>query len=277
MTDRVTDPDDPEARLRRSILLRRTITGVGAVAFGLASLVLGATMIVLPFLQSGPGRGMIRMGFLGLALAVVFVGAGVRTLRVGEVDPMSGALVRDQLPVPWSVIGGASIVLACIVGAIVAWPLGLYTWMGTLDSGCRSIVSESEISDVLGQSVTLDDVTDASADLHCTAVFHDTSDQPIATIEMGGDLGGSQFENHLAFTARGGEIVEVDGVGDRAVRYARGSGFGVAVMRGHAAVFVEARGEVDDVRTTRLLGILATRLLVLEPYATRWVDRYGDR
>ncbi|MBN8612055.1 MAG: hypothetical protein J0L92_15785 [Deltaproteobacteria bacterium] len=273
----MSDPDDPEAQLRRSILLRRTITGVGAVAFGLASLVLGLTMIVLPFLQSGPGRGMIRMGFVGLALGAVFVGAGVRTLRVGEIDPTSGLLVRDQLPVPWSVIGGASIVLACIIGAMVAWPLGLYAWMGTLDSGCRSIVSESELSDVLGQSVTLGSVSDASADLHCTAVFVDGSDQPIATIEMGGDLGGSQFENHLAFTTRGGEIVEVDAIGDRAIRYARGSGFGVAVMRGHAAVFIEARGEVDDVRTTRLLGLLATRLPALEPYAARWIERYGDR
>lgn len=277
MTDAVTDPDDPEAHLRRSILLRRTITGVGAVAFGLASLVLGLAMIVLPFLQSGPGRGMIRMGFMGLVLGVIFVGAGVRTLRVGEVDPSSGQVVRDQLPVPWSVIGGGSLVLAAIVGAIAAWPLGLYAWMGTLDSGCRSILSASELSDVLGQPVTLGSVSDASDDLHCTAVFHDASDQPIATIEMGGDLGGSQFENHLAFTTRGGEVAEVDAIGDRAVRYARGSGFGVAVMRGHAAVFVEARGEVDDARTTRLLEILTTRVPVLEPYAARWVERYGDR
>ena len=267
--------DDPETQLRQQLLLRRTLMGVTAISFGLAALGIGGAMIVLTFQGELGRRGMIRMGFLGLALGVIFLGAGYRTLRHGEIDPDTGKLVPDQSPVPPAMVAAASLVLAAIVSAIAAWPLGLYTWLGTLDSGCRDLLTEAELTRLAGQPIFLDDVSDVRDDLHCAATFADASGAPVAIIELGGDLGGSQFENHLTFLARGVERTPIESLGDESVRVERSGGTLLAVRSGHAGLFVQLTRTFSNDAATGAIEVLRARLSVMEPYAARWTERHG--
>jgi hypothetical protein len=226
--------------------------------------------------RSGLGRATRMVALFGV-LGLIGIGFGVRTLRRGEVDTETGELTRGQAPVPMRMIVAASSAVSLVVMAIAAWPLGLYTWMGTLDSGCRALVTADELTRVLGVPVELGSVSDQSGDLHCSALFVAAANgAPIAQIEIGGDLGGAQFENHVDFLARRARRAPIEGLGEEAYWISTSSGGAIALRAGHAGATVDWIGTDPAVRD-RLVELLRARTSVLAPYAERWVTRYGDR
>jgi len=137
------------------------------------------------------------------------------------------------------------------------------------------VVTAEELTSIAGREIVLDDVSDQSDDLHCTATFVDASGTPVAAIELGGDLGGGQFENHLDFIARGTTPTPIAGLGDEAHRIEREGGTVIAVRRGHAGLFVQLTSAFSADAATRATELVGTRLDVMAPYAARWVERHG--
>lgn len=273
---RPRDDDDPEARLHRQVLIRRVVMGVGGVAIGIAMLLLGVAFLALTFTGSGGARGMVRIGAAAIVVGVILVVAGGTTLRRGEIDLDTGAVSADQAPVPMRMIVIASSMVAAAVAALVAWPLGLYEWIGTLDSGCRTLVTAAETSELAGQELTLASVSDQSGDLHCHAVFESAAGAPVAEVEIGGDLGGGQFENHLAFVARGARREPIAGLGEEAWSIESSGVSTIAVRSGHAGAFVRWQGG-EAASRERAVAIVRGRVGLLAPYSARWIERHGTR
>lgn len=270
------DDDDPEARLHRQILIRRVVMGVGGIAIGIAMMLLGAAFLWLTFAGHGGRRGTIRIGAVALVAGVVLAIAGWTTLRRGEIDLDTGKVTQGQAPVPMRMIVIASSIVAGASAALVAWPLGLYEWIGTLDSGCRSFVTAAEMSELAGQELVLASVADQSGDLHCHAVFESAGGSPVAEVEIGGDLGGGQFENHLAFIARGARRETIEGVGEEAWSITASGVSTIAIRSGHAGAFVRWQGG-EAASRERAITIVRARLGLLEPYSARWIERHGPR
>jgi hypothetical protein len=131
------------------------------------------------------------------------------------------------------------------------------------------------MSELAGQELVLASVSDQSGDLHCHAVF-EAGGSPVAEVELGGDLGGGQFENHLAFIARGGRREPIAGLGEEAWSVTSSGVSTIAVRSGEAGAFVRWQGG-EPASRERAVAIVRGRLGVLAPYSARWIDRHGAR
>lgn len=127
----MSEQDDFEARFRRSLLMRRLVIGVGALAFGLCSLALAALALF---------GARVQMAFGGFAAGVGACAVGFVTLRRGEVDLSTGELYEGE-PVPVKLIALATSGVVVALSALLAWPLGAYGWLSDQLSPCHALVS----------------------------------------------------------------------------------------------------------------------------------------
>ncbi len=131
------DLDDLERRLKRGVLVRRLVIGIGAIALGVVLLVMCGVTLRMSFRLQRTAVLMAIFGVAGIA-------GGFVTLRVGEIRQDLGVHHAD--PVPWKTIALASSGLAVVVALIAAWPLGVYRWIGTLSSPCRSLLTTKDVA-----------------------------------------------------------------------------------------------------------------------------------
>src|SRR5689334_10893142 len=116
--------DDLERRLRRGVLVRRLVIGIGAIAVGVALSFLSVVLVVEHHARIL--RAAIAMAIFGV-LGIV---AGFVTLRVGELR--SDLAVHEADPVPWKMIALAGGGLFVAIALVAAWPLGVYRRVGSL-------------------------------------------------------------------------------------------------------------------------------------------------
>jgi hypothetical protein len=126
-----------ESTLASQSMRWRMIVGIGSWSIALAaSAFVGLASLGVSFVHVD---GLGRLVTYTVPAIVSFVVAGYVLLRVGEIDLATGKLVRAA-PVPWSRIAIFVSIMAIIAGAVIAWPLGVYTSVRASRSPCGMLV-----------------------------------------------------------------------------------------------------------------------------------------
>ncbi len=113
--------------------------GVGVASWGVAIAMSAFVVLVVEGVSFVHVEGTTRLVAYAVPMILSFLGAGWVLLRVGEIDLTTGKLVRAA-PVPWLPIGLGVSTMALVVGALIAWPLGVYTAVRASRSRCGELV-----------------------------------------------------------------------------------------------------------------------------------------
>lgn len=203
----MSEQDDFEARFRRSLLMRRLVIGVGALAFGLCSLALAALALF---------GARVQMAFGGFAAGVGACAVGFVTLRRGEVDLSTGELYEGE-PVPVKLIALATSGVVVALSALLAWPLGAYGWLSDQLSPCHALVSLDLLSELSESDLEVGEVHDSEG--RCLLRLEDGARLPAVTIIVHDDDWSEGYARNRR-TVR--EVTAIDGLAAEAVRGRRG-------------------------------------------------------
>lgn len=261
----MSEEPDYEAKLLRQVMIRRLVMGVGALTVALSSFAVStfgvyATLFTSAFAFSRPPLRMIMVGYV---LAVIFAAAGLVTLRRGEIDLDTGS-VHGGEPVPVRLIAIATGVVGLALGAIAAWPLGVYDWVGGRFSKCRELITVDELSELAGRDLEAGELSEADADYDvCTLRVMD-GERAVASVAVHEDHWSGGWEFNQRYLS---EQTPVPDLGTDALR-GRGGGFH------QVGLFVEPSGawiqlaedtfDADDV--DRVIALLRERHGMIEPY-----------
>lgn len=242
--------DDLERRLMRGVLVRRLVIGIGAIAVGIVLLVMSVVTVRMSY-------RLLRTAVLMAIFGVAGIIAGFVTLRVGEIRHDLGVHHAD--PVPWKTIALATSGLAVAIALIAAWPLGVYRWIGTLSSPCRSVLTAR---DAAALGIAPFDVTHVEQhDSMCSLTgVEPGGERRIVAIEIDGPRSGYRLEDRVrAFRATEDPSV-FERSGERLI----------AVKAEKGAVYVHlssTRYDADQAR--RIAKHVGTRLGALDRFPAR--------
>jgi len=131
-------PEEEAYRGKLNAQTTRWRLGLGVGSWGLAVAWLAMLGVVLGG-TSTYSREITRLTAYSLPMIGTFAVAGYLLLRVGELDPSTGRIVRAA-PIPWSRIVGLVLALAIVLALVIAWPLGVYTSIAASRSTCGALV-----------------------------------------------------------------------------------------------------------------------------------------
>jgi len=260
------DDVDYEAKLLRSVMIRRLVLGVGAISIGIFACLVGLLGVYLTLFTSSFAfrRPPLRFIMVSFALGAGMLIAGVVTLWRGEIDLDTGA-VHEGEPVPVKMVAGATALVVFAVSAIAAWPLGVYDWIGGRFSTCHELVSLEEMSELAGTELTEGDLSESDGGLVCTRhVVHHGEAMPAARIIVHEDhwVGGYRFNQRQV---RGMEPIE--DLGTEAVRGHAGGFHHVGVLLEPSGVWIQLRDDVfDESDVDAVIGMLRERTDRITPY-----------
>ncbi|MGE0792335.1 MAG: hypothetical protein AB7S26_42065 [Sandaracinaceae bacterium] len=260
------EPDDGvdyEAKLLRSVMIRRLVMGVGAITFGALSIAMGLVATYLMFTGSFPGRAPVRMIAVFFLLGAGGIAAGVVTLRRGEIDLDTGK-VHDGPPVPKRLIAVSTTGVVLLIGLIAAWPLGVYGWIGGRFSKCRDLLTTDELSALASAELSAGDLSESASGRVCALTFESEAGGRAVVVEIHEDHFRGGYEFHRD---RIRDTTPIEGLGDEAIR-GMGSGYHqIGAMVGVSGVWVALdRGMFDDADVERVVELLRERIALVEPY-----------
>lgn len=235
--------DALERRLKRGVLIRRLVIGVGAIAVGLASLLLSGVLMV----QDGR---LIRVAMVAAILGVLGVIAGFVTLRVGEIrDDLS--VHEGAEPVPWKSITAAASGVALAVALLVAWPLGVFGGIAALASPCRKVLTSKDVVALGGAPFDVADVDDQRSQCVLTGVAPGST-RRVVQVRIDNERSGYRFEDHRRLFAPSREE-RLEGA-EAAWLLERSGERLVAVQRGGSRIYVFLAASAYDDAVTRKIA-----------------------
>lgn len=113
--------------------------GIGVASWGVALAMSAFVGLVLEGVSFVHVEGTSRLVAYAVPMILSFLGAGFVLLRLGEIELSTGRLVRAA-PVPWAHILAGVGAMTLGMGALIAWPLGVYTAVRASQSSCGRLV-----------------------------------------------------------------------------------------------------------------------------------------
>lgn len=202
---------------------------------------------------------MLRLVFWSLAcfaITALVITKAVAAMRAGRPYRLAwydgGVFAGREVKPAWMLAAAAAYVL--LVGSILAWPLGVYEWVGEQTSGCRDLVTEAELAE-LGDG-QLDEISVQELD---TACYLRASSAAHEELEVSLDAYAVRVPepSRAVRGPSGAELVRADD--SRSIW--------IAFRSGHAGGYVRMpRAHFDEEDVARVIELVDARRALVAPY-----------
>jgi hypothetical protein len=211
-------------------------------------------------------RLLLKLAFwaaLSFGVAAFVVLKAVVALRAGRRYRFTfldgGLLFRGKETSPRLMLGLAA-VYAFGVSLLIAWPLGLYQWLDDATSGCRDVLTMTDVRRFAGDGVGTARVDELRT--FCSLRVSSTDHAPLLDLEISGHGGIDARGSEEMVLASGARVHRVDRGTTRTLWLAGASG-GSMCLALHGDRF-------DETEIRELALLMGARRDVLERYAARW-------